>query len=92
LKIVQPWQEEVSTITLQLNAKLTEFKATQTIVTSLLEEPTTTDIVNTARECVDQMDKDLSGLKANFTKFSKKVKEILKSQKAMTSGSGMSHK
>ena len=38
LKTVQPWQEEVSQIALQVNEKLTEFKAMQTTVARLLDE------------------------------------------------------
>ena len=87
MKTVQPWQEEVSEIALQVNAKLTEFKATQTTVVSLLEEPATAELVDHARECADQMEKNLVGLKDDFMKFTKKIKEILKSQKAMTSDS-----
>ena len=79
-------------IALQVNSKLIEFKATQTIVASLLEELATVELDNTTRECANQMDKDLTGLKADFAKFTKKIKEILKSQKATTSGLGMSHK
>ena len=75
---VHPCQEEVSEITSQVNVKLTEFKAMQMIVASLLEEPTTAELVDTTRECAKQMDKDLARLKANFTKFAKKIKEILK--------------
>ena len=93
-KIVQSWQDEVSEIALQVNAKLVEFKAMQTTVASLLEEPATAELVNTARECVEQMDKDLAGLKADFTEFTKKIKEILKGHKEQktASGSGTSHK
>ena len=57
-----------------------------------MAEPVTVELVDTARECVDQMDRDLAGLKVHFAKFTSKIKDILKSQKEMTSGSGMSHK
>lgn len=79
-------------IALQVNAKLTEFKAMQMTVVSLLEEPATVELVDTTKECVNQMEKDLIALKADFVKFTKKIKEILKSQKETTSGSGTSHK
>lgn len=49
----------MSEIALQVNAKLTEFKAMQTTIASLLEEPTTIELVDTTRECVDQMEKDI---------------------------------
>ena len=77
-------------IALQINAKITEFKVTQTIVASLLEEPTTAKLVDKARECAEKMDKDLIALKVEFVKVTNKIKEVLKIQKT-TSGSGMSH-
>ena len=44
------------------------------------------ELIETARECIDQMDKELVGLKASFSKFTTKIKEILKSQKTSASG------
>ena len=70
----------MSKIALQVNAKLTEFKATQTTVASLLEEPTTTELVNTAKKYFNQMDKDLTGLKCDFVKFTKKIKRKVRRQ------------
>ena len=49
LKIVHPWQDKVSQIALQVNEKLKEFKATQTTVASLLEEPATAALVETTK-------------------------------------------
>ena len=72
--------------------KLTEFKAMQTTIVSLLRAPVSADLINMARECVEQMDKDLAGLKASFAKFKTKIKKVVKSQKTSASGSGMSHK
>ena len=46
----------------KVNAKLTEFQVMQTIVESLLAEPPNVDVVNTTRECVDQMNRDIAGL------------------------------
>ena len=53
LKTVQPWQEEVSEITLQVDEKISEFKGMQTIVVSLLEDLVNVELVDTARECID---------------------------------------
>ena len=44
LKTVQPWQEEVSHIALQVNEKLTKIKATQTTIAELVE---------TTKECIE---------------------------------------
>ena len=69
----------MSVIALQVNSKLAEFKATQNTVASLPTEPITAKLVDITRKCAKQMDKDLAGLKANFTKFTNKIKDILKS-------------
>lgn len=63
----------------------------QTTVASLLEETPTADIVNTTRECVDQMTQDIAGLQDNYTKFTMNLWQILKSLKEVTSGLGTSH-
>lgn len=91
LKIVKPQQKEVSNIALNIDAKITDFKATQTIVASLLEDPITTELVDTAQECVEQIERDLTGLKTSLDQFKTKVKKIVKEMKT-ASGSGMSHK
>lgn len=49
LKALHPWQDEVSKIAIKVNAKLTEFQATQMTVASLLVEPPTADVINTTR-------------------------------------------
>ena len=89
---MQPWQEEVLHITLQVDAKLIEFKATQTTIMSLLEALVSIELVDTARECIDQMDEDLTKLKVGFVKFKTKINKIVKSQDTSIRGSGMSHK
>ena len=66
MKTVQPWQEEVSEITLQVDAKISEFKAMQTTIAILLEAPVSAKLIDTTRECVDQIEKDLVELKAGF--------------------------
>ena len=81
LKIVQPWQEEVSQIALQVDAKISEFKAMQTIVTSLLEALVSAELIDIVRECIDQIDRDLVEVKVGFVQFTTKVKGILKKPK-----------
>lgn len=92
MKTVQSWQEEVSEIALKIDAKISEFKATQTTVANLLEAPVTVDLIDTERECAGQIDNDLTKLKTSLAQFTSKVKKVLKELKIVTSGSGMSHK
>ena len=95
LKIVQPWKDEVSQIALQVNEKMIEIKATQMTLASLLEQPTTSELVETTKECVEQLEKDLAELQDKFTSFTKKIMDIHDSQKQSrkktTGDSGMSH-
>lgn len=76
LKTVQPWKDEVSQISLQVNKKLAKLKAMQTTVASLLEEPTTVELVETTKECVEQLEKDLARLQDNFKIFTKKIADM----------------
>ena len=92
LKTLQPWQDEVSAIAMKFNAKFTEFQAMQMTVVSLLEEPPTAKLVNIAGECVNLMSQDIARLQDNYTQFTAKLWQILKSQKDGASGSGTSHK
>ena len=62
--------------------------ATQSIVASLLDEPATTELVNTSREYVNQMNKDLAGLHDDFMQFTKKIKQLLRTQKEQDTASG----
>ena len=63
-----------------------------TTVAILLEAPVSVELVDMARKCVDQIDKDLARLNAGLAKFKKKMKEIVQSQETTASGSGTSHK
>ena len=49
LKQLQPWQDEVSDMALNIESKLTEYKNMQQTITSLLEEPATSDVVEAAQ-------------------------------------------
>ena len=89
---MQPWQEEVLEIALKIDVKISEFKATQTTVASLLEAPVTAKLVDTARECVNQIDIDLAELKTGLNQFTAMVKKVLKESKTTRSGSRTSHK
>lgn len=81
LKIVHPWQGEVSQITLKVNEKLMEFKATQTIVVSFQEEPVSAELVDSTKECVDKFKNDLVELHTSFKEFSTRVTTAIKEEK-----------
>ena len=62
------------------------------IVTSLLKEPPTVDIINTVKECVDQMTRDIVAHQDTYTKISTEIWETVKGPKDGIGGSGTSHK
>ena len=50
LKQLQPCQDEVSDMALNIESKLMEYKNTQQTITSLLEELATVDVVEVTQE------------------------------------------
>ena len=49
-------------------------------------------MLEVTQDCVEDMDKDIAGLKERFTKTPQEAKEMLHEKKSHVSGSGMSHK
>ena len=45
-----------------------------------------------AQECVEDMEKEVAGLRQRFTRNSQEAKEKLQQEKPAVSGSGVSHK
>lgn len=96
LKTIKPCQEEVSQIALKVNEKLTQFKATQTTVVSLQEEPLSVELVDSTREFVEKSKNDLTELRTSFTKLSTRVTTAIEEEKEKrmqdVGGSRMIHK
>ena len=73
-----------------------EFKATQTSVASLQEEPVYVELVDSTKECVEEFRNDLVELHTSFTEFSTRVTAAIQDEKEKrmkdVGGSGMSHK
>ena len=89
---LQPWQEKLSTITVGVNEKLLQAKRMQTIVTSLLEEQPTADLVNATRESVDQITQEIPELWANYNQLNNEIWDTMHPPKMDIGGSGTSHK
>ena len=49
-------------------------------------------MLEAAQDCVENMDKDITGFKERFAKTSQEAKETLQQKKSDVSGSGTSHK
>lgn len=91
-KTLQPWQTWLSTIALKVTKKLSQARKMQTIVTSLLEEQPTTDLVNATIESVDQITQEIVELRMDFTKLNNEMWDTMHPLMANTGGSGTSHK
>ena len=62
LKQLQPWQDEFLDMALNIESKLMEYKNTQQTITSLLEEPTTTNVVEATQESAVQIIQEVAAL------------------------------
>lgn len=92
MQTLQPWQEQVSEIIVQINVKLIEFKVMQTIVVILLDEQPTTKLITATRESVVQMTQELVALTTSYTKINIEIWNAMKLPKDDEGGSVMSHK
>lgn len=59
---------------------------------SLLEEKPTAILVNTTRESVDQITREIVELRVDFTKLNNEIWDTSQPLEAKKGGSGMSHK
>ena len=62
------------------------------IVTSLLQEQPTADLVNATRESVDLITREILGLRVNLNKLNNEIWDIVHPPKAGADGLGTSHK
>lgn len=69
MQTLEPWQEQVSEIAVNINANLIEFKVTKMIVASLLDDQLIFELIKATRENVDHMTQDLVALTASYTKI-----------------------
>ena len=59
---------------------------------SSLKESVDTILEKAAQDCVEAMDKEVTGLRETFARTSQEAKEKLQQEKLVVSGSGKSHK
>lgn len=62
------------------------------IITSLLEEHPTLDLVNSTRESTDQITREIAELRENFNKLNNEIWDTVTPMKADVGGSGMVQK
>ena len=62
------------------------------IVTSLLEEQPTVDLVNATRESADQITREITELQVNYNQLNNEIWDTMNPPKTDIGGSRMSHK
>ena len=91
--MVQPWHNQVSSIAIKVDAKVKEFVVSKDTVDKSIEEGMINEeLVDTAKQCVEQMDIDIVEIKRDFEAFSQKVKERRLTLKLDIGGLRMSQK
>ena len=64
----------------------------QTVVTSLIEEHPTADLIDATKESIDQITKEITELHADFTKLNNEIWDATHPEEAQEGGLGTSHK
>ena len=73
---------------LNIESKLMEYKNTHQTITSLLEEPTTVDVVEATQESAAQIIPEVAALTQKCKGFKQMMLDEVEKQKASRSGSG----
>ena len=88
----QLYQEQITELVDAVEQKVKVFTASKSEIDSTEDPMITQVMLEVAQACVDDMDKDIAGLKERFTKTSQEAKEMLQQKKSDVSDSGTSHK
>ena len=89
---LQPYQEQITELVDVVEQKVKEFTASKSEIDSTKDPMITKVMLEAAQDCVEDMDKDIAGLKERFAKTSQEAKEMLQQKKSDVSGSGTNHK
>ena len=90
--MLQAYQEQIVELVNAVQQKVKEFTVSKSQIDSTEDPMITQVMLETTQDCVEDMDKDIAGLKERFTKTSQESKEMLQQKKSDVSGSGTSHK
>ena len=90
--MLQPYQEQIAELVDAVEQKVKEFTKSKSEIDSI-EDPLISQVMlEAAQDCVEAMDKEVTGLRERFTRTSQEAKEKLQQEKPAVSGSGTSHK
>ena len=77
LQVTQPWQDKLANLALQVEAKLAEFRETQTTVVNLLVGKVTKDSLEQVRGSIIEMDGADNKLNDVYTQWYDKTNKIV---------------
>ena len=90
--MLQLYQEQIVELVDAVEQKVKEFNTSKSEIDNT-EDPLIIQVtLEAAQDCVEAMDKDVTGLRERFTRTSQEAKEKLQQEKPAVSGSGKSHK
>ena len=90
--LLQPYQEQIAELVDAVEQKVKEFTARKTEIDDAKYPMITQVMLEEAHDCVEDMDKEVAGLKEMFARTSQEAKEKLQQENPAGSGSGASHK
>ena len=81
MQVTHPWQDKLVELALQVEAKLVEFRETQTTVVGFLVEKVTKESLEQARGSVVEMDGAHNKLNDVYTQWYDKTHKIVEERK-----------
>ena len=90
--LLQPYQEQITKLVDAVEQKVKEFTTSKSDIEFTEDSSISQAMLEMAQECVEVMNKEVTGLHERLTKNSREAKEKLQQEKPAVRGSGMSHK
>ena len=90
--LLQPYQEQIAELVYAVEQKVKGLTTRKSEIDSTEYPMITQVMLEAAQECVEAMDKYVTGLRERFARTSQEAKEKLQQEKPFVSGSRMSHK
>ena len=90
--MLQPYQEQIAELVDAVEQKVKEFTTRKSDIDDIEDSIISQAMLETAQECVEAMDKEVTGLRQRLTRTSQEAKEKLQHEKPAVSDSRMSHK
>ena len=90
--MLQPYQEQIAELVYTVEQKVKEFTTSRSDTEVIEDSSMIQSMLETAQECVEAMNKEVTGLQVRFIRASQEAKEKLQQEKPAVSGSRTSHK